>query len=60
MSMNAPSPFVIRAADWAADRPVLRAIRTEVFVKEQQVPAELEWDAEDEHAQACLGADRGR
>ena len=48
--MSGPSPFVVRAADWAADGPVLRAIRTEVFIEEQQVPAQLEWDAEDEQA----------
>ncbi len=52
--MNAPCPFVVRAADWVADGAVLRAIRTEVFVKEQQVPAELEWDAEDEQARHVL------
>jgi predicted GNAT family N-acyltransferase len=48
--MNRPSPLVVRAADWVTDGSVLRAIRTEVFVHEQQVPTELEWDAEDERA----------
>lgn len=48
--MNAPSRFVVRTADWGADAAVLRAIRTEVFVEEQRVAPELEWDDEDERA----------
>ena len=40
-----PLPEVaIRPADWRADREILRAIREEVFVREQSVPADLEWD----------------
>jgi predicted GNAT family N-acyltransferase len=52
--MSTSSPFVVRAADWIADGAVLRAIRTEVFVMEQRVPPELEWDAEDERAWHAL------
>lgn len=48
--MSPPSPFTVRAADWVADGLVLRAIRTEVFIQEQQVPAQLEWDSDDEQA----------
>lgn len=48
--MNAPSAFVVRSADWVADGTSLRAIRTDVFIHEQKVPAELEWDAEDARA----------
>jgi predicted GNAT family N-acyltransferase len=36
--------YAIRPADWHADREILRAIREEVFVCEQSVPAEMEWD----------------
>jgi predicted GNAT family N-acyltransferase len=54
MPMKEPSPFAVRAADWVADGPALRAIRTEVFVEEQQVPVELEWDADDERARHVL------
>lgn len=36
----------IRIADWNAT-PALRSIRQTVFIDEQQVPPELEWDAED-------------
>ena len=37
--------------DWNASGAALRAIRTAVFVDEQSVPAELEWDGIDER---CL------
>jgi predicted GNAT family N-acyltransferase len=37
----------IRVADYATDEPVLRAIRFEVFVDEQRVPAEIEMDDRD-------------
>ena len=42
---------MVRRVNWhdACDR--LRAIRTSVFVQEQHVPEELEWDGLDEH---CL------
>ncbi|HKQ23808.1 MAG TPA: GNAT family N-acetyltransferase [Burkholderiales bacterium] len=39
--MAAPS---VRAADWNVDRAALRAVREQVFVREQAVPIELEWD----------------
>lgn len=34
----------IRRADWDLDRAALRHVRTRVFIEEQKVPAELEWD----------------
>jgi predicted GNAT family N-acyltransferase len=37
----------IRVADWKTDYAALRRIREAVFVAEQAVPAELEWDADD-------------
>lgn len=40
------SSISVRLADWQQDEAV-RQIRQQVFVKEQQVPAQLEWDAED-------------
>lgn len=36
--------FTIVIADYARDLPLLRAVREPVFVQEQQVPIELEWD----------------
>lgn len=36
--------FAVRLANWQDDGPVLRAIRETVFIHEQHVPVELEWD----------------
>ncbi len=36
--------FTVRLADWQTDAPALRIIRETVFVREQHVPVELEWD----------------
>lgn len=36
--------FTLVIADYARDFPLLRAVREPVFVQEQQVPIELEWD----------------
>ena len=43
-------PFTIRPVYWQASQAMLRAIRTTVFIEEQGVPQELEWDGLDEHA----------
>lgn len=40
----------IRVADWLKDNAELRRIRETVFIAEQAVPPELEWDAEDASA----------
>jgi predicted GNAT family N-acyltransferase len=40
----------IRLADWQKDNAELRRIRESVFIAEQAVPPELEWDAEDAEA----------
>ncbi|MDO9322924.1 MAG: GNAT family N-acetyltransferase [Pseudomonas sp.] len=40
----------IRLADWKKDQIALRRIREAVFIAEQAVPAELEWDADDASA----------
>lgn len=42
-------PFKIRIADWSDDQASIRTVRTEVFIREQQVPESLEWDDEDAH-----------
>lgn len=44
----------IRAAAWPIDAPALADIRRRVFVLEQAVPEELEWDGEDAAAQHWL------
>lgn len=37
----------IKIADWCCDKELLMQVRTEVFVKEQQVPIDLELDSQD-------------
>ena len=50
-----PSPKIsVRPADWHVDRSILRAIREEVFVREQFVPADMEWDEFDERSHHVL------
>ena len=46
--------LTIRAAYWEQDKSSLRAIREQVFVEEQSVPIELEWDEHDEIASHWL------
>ena len=40
----------VRVADWQKDNADLRRIREKVFIAEQAVPPELEWDNEDAQA----------
>ncbi|AMB86411.1 GNAT family acetyltransferase [Pseudomonas agarici] len=40
----------VRVADWQKDNAEIRRIRESVFIVEQAVPPELEWDAEDASA----------
>jgi predicted GNAT family N-acyltransferase len=51
--------FLVRRADWERDREHLRYIRETVFVQEQRVPLELEWDSLDEACLHVLAVDRG-
>lgn len=39
--------YIVRIADWTADKDALRLVREKVFVEEQKVPVELEWDGLD-------------
>ena len=47
--------FTILETDWAHDAGRLSAIRRTVFIDEQGVPEDLEWDEHD----ACLGPSSG-
>src|SRR5690606_2927115 len=52
------SEIHVRLAHWQKDNADLRRIREAVFIAEQAVPAELEWDDEDieaVHFLACEG-----
>lgn len=48
------SEFSIQICNWDAARNEARRIRDLVFVQEQGVPRELEWDAEDAQCQHAL------
>ena len=53
--MQAERPAIlIRAADWARDEAALACVRRRVFIEEQAVPEDLEWDGEDAGAQHWL------
>ncbi len=44
-------------ADWDTHREALQAIRATVFIEEQGVPREIEWDGEDDQAHHFLAID---
>ena len=55
-----PLPEIaIRPADWRADREILKAIREEVFVREQSVPADMEWDEFDAQSRHVVAMANG-
>lgn len=47
-------PFTVSLVSWHDGEPLLRAIREAVFMREQGVPAELEWDGLDEMCRHAL------
>ena len=49
--------FRVRTADWHVDREALSTIRRRVFIQEQNVPEDLEWDEHDGEAQHFLVLD---
>jgi predicted GNAT family N-acyltransferase len=49
--------YTIRQAIWPEDRELLREIREPVFVKEQGVPLEMEWDDDDIMAYHLIALD---
>jgi len=50
--------FVVRDAGWIADGAKLQHVRRTVFIDEQRVPEELEWDADDAVCVHALAEDR--
>lgn len=42
--MSEPATFTVEAVDYTSALPELRSVRETVFVQEQSVPLELEWD----------------
>lgn len=47
----------VRRADWERDRDLLRRVREQVFIEEQNVPRDLEWDDADAEAIHFLAED---
>ncbi len=54
-----PPALVLRTGDWAALGPAASALRTEVFVREQGIPAALEWDEWDARSVHCVAYQDG-
>ena len=52
-----PGSFAVSNADYARDLEALRTVRETVFVQEQRVPLELEWDALDPRCVHVLARD---
>jgi predicted GNAT family N-acyltransferase len=55
--MSATESFTILETDWADNAPRLGAVRRAVFIDEQGVPENLEWDADDATALHFLAVD---
>jgi len=51
--------FLIRLVSWDKASAELRSVREEVFIREQGVPPELEWDGEDSACIHALALTRG-
>jgi len=51
--------FTIRVLDWSAAKPYARPVRERVFIEEQRVPRELEWDEWDESSEHALAFAEG-
>jgi predicted GNAT family N-acyltransferase len=49
--------FSLRRADWADDEALLKEVRRAVFVHEQNIPEELEWDEYDAQSIHILALD---
>jgi predicted GNAT family N-acyltransferase len=48
------TPFTVSLVNWHDGEPLLRAVREAVFVREQSVPEELEWDGMDDGSRHAL------
>lgn len=48
------NPFTVSLVCWHDGEPLLRSVREAVFIREQGVPEELEWDGLDEGCRHAL------
>lgn len=58
MPIESAQGFTIRDVTWAREATKLRAVRVAVFVVEQNIPEELEWDEHDAVSAHALAEDR--
>jgi predicted GNAT family N-acyltransferase len=58
MSVESAKGFTIRVASWSEQEAKLRAVRLAVFVVEQNISEELEWDEHDAVSIHALAEDR--
>jgi predicted GNAT family N-acyltransferase len=58
MSIESAQGFTIRDVTWKEEEARLRAVRLAVFVVEQNIPEELEWDEHDAVSEHALAQDR--
>ena len=58
MSIESAQGFTIRDVTWAQEEEKLRAVRLAVFVVEQNIPEEHEWDEQDAVSVHALAQDR--
>ena len=49
--------IVVRVAQWPEEQVLLRTLRDRVFVQEQRVPVEIEWDNQDNEAVHFIAID---
>ena len=54
-----PAPFTIRIMKWREALPLARPVRERVFIDEQNVPREEEWDEWDETSDHAVALDPG-
>lgn len=52
-------PVTVRLVDWPTAAERLSAVRRTVFIEEQRVPEDLEWDAEDARSVHALAESPG-
>ena len=52
-----PSQFTVRILPWREALPLARPVRDKVFIEEQRVPQELEWDEWDESSDHAVAVD---
>ncbi len=51
--------FTVRLVDWAEAADGLRAVRRAVFIDEQSIPEDMEWDEFDEVCRHAIAEDAG-